>query len=41
MSDLLKINRNGQILDIALDRPEANALDAPSIRNSGWRAGCK
>jgi len=27
MSDLLKINRNGQILEIALDRPEAKALD--------------
>jgi hypothetical protein len=39
MSDVLKISRNGQILDIALDRPEANALDAPSIRISGWWAG--
>jgi len=29
MSQLLKINNNGQILHIALDRPEANALDAP------------
>ena len=27
MSDLLKINRNGQIADIARDRPAANALD--------------
>jgi hypothetical protein len=27
MSDLLKINRNGQIFEIALDRPEAKALD--------------
>ncbi len=27
MSDFLKINRNGQILEIALDRPKANALD--------------
>ena len=29
MSELLKISRNGQILYVALDRPEANALDAP------------
>jgi hypothetical protein len=27
MSDLLKINRNGQILEIALDRPKANEFD--------------
>ncbi len=27
MSDFLKTNRNGQILEIALDRPKANALD--------------
>jgi hypothetical protein len=39
MSDFLKINRNGQILEIALDRPEANARDVPSIRISGWKAG--
>ena len=35
MSDFLKINRNGQILEIALDRPKANALDAPSCREMG------
>ena len=29
MSDFLEINRNGQILEIVLDRPKANALDAP------------
>jgi len=29
MSELLKINRNSPIFYIALDRPEANALDAP------------
>ncbi len=39
MSDLLKINRNGQILEVTLDRPEAKALNAPSIRISGWKAG--
>jgi crotonobetainyl-CoA hydratase len=32
MSDFLKISRNGQILEIVLDRPKANALDAPSSR---------
>ena len=35
MSDFLKINRNGQILEIILDRPKANALDAPSCREMG------
>ncbi len=30
MTDFLKINRKGQILEIVLDRPKANALDAPS-----------
>ncbi len=35
MSDFLKINRNGQILEIVLDRPKANALDAPSCREMG------
>ena len=35
MSDFLKINRKGQILEIALDRPKANALDAPSCREMG------
>ncbi|NIM94119.1 MAG: crotonobetainyl-CoA hydratase [Anaerolineales bacterium] len=35
MSDFLKINRNGQILEIVIDRPKANALDAPSSREMG------
>ena len=35
MSDFLKINRNGQILEITLDRPKANALDASSCREMG------
>ena len=35
MSDFLRINRNGQILEIVLDRPRANALDAPSSREMG------
>jgi hypothetical protein len=39
MIDFLKINRNDQILEIVWDRPEANTLDVPSIRNSGWRVG--
>jgi crotonobetainyl-CoA hydratase len=35
MTDFLKINRNGQILEIILDRPKANALDAPASREMG------
>jgi len=35
MSDFLKIHRNGQILEIILDRPKANALDAPACREMG------
>jgi crotonobetainyl-CoA hydratase len=35
MPDFLKINRNGQILEIVLDRPKANALDAPASREMG------
>jgi crotonobetainyl-CoA hydratase len=35
MSGFLKINRNDQILEIVLDRPKANALDAPSSRAKG------
>ena len=35
MSGFLKINRNGQILEIILDRPKANALDAASSREMG------
>ena len=29
MSEYLNITSNGQILEIVLDRPKANALDAP------------
>jgi len=32
MCDFLKIRRNGQLLEIVLDRPKANALDAPCSR---------
>ncbi len=35
MRDFLKTNRNGQILEIVLDRPKANALDASSCRLMG------
>ncbi len=35
MSDFLKITRNGQILEIVLDRPKANTLDAPLSREMG------
>jgi crotonobetainyl-CoA hydratase len=35
MSDFLKISRKGQIMEIILDRPKANALDAPSSRLMG------
>jgi len=35
MSDFLKINTNGPILEIVLDRPKANALDAPACREMG------
>ena len=35
MTDFLKINRNDQILEIVLDRPKANALDAASCREMG------
>lgn len=35
MSDFLKIIRNGQILEITLDRPKVNAIDAPSSREMG------
>lgn len=35
MSDFLKINHNGPILEIVLDRPKANALDAHSCREMG------
>jgi hypothetical protein len=35
MSDFFKINRNGQILEIALDRPKANALDVGLVALRG------
>ena len=35
MSDFLKVTRNGQILEIVLDRPKANALDTPASREMG------
>jgi crotonobetainyl-CoA hydratase len=35
MSEFLKINRNGQILEIVLDRPKANAIDAPLSQEMG------
>jgi crotonobetainyl-CoA hydratase len=35
MSEFLKITRNGQILEIVLDRPKANTLDAPLSRDMG------
>jgi crotonobetainyl-CoA hydratase len=35
MNDFRKMNRNGQILEIILDRPKANALDAPASREMG------
>jgi crotonobetainyl-CoA hydratase len=35
MSEFLKITRNGRILEIVLDRPKANTLDAPLSREMG------
>jgi len=35
MSEFFKITRNGQILEIVMDRPKANALDAPACREMG------
>ena len=35
MNDFLKVNRNGRILEIVLDRLKANALDASSCRKMG------
>ena len=35
MSDCLKITQNGSILEIVLDRPKANAIDAPTSRAMG------
>lgn len=33
MNEFLKVSRNGQILEIVLDRPKANTLDAPLSRD--------
>jgi len=35
MCEFLKISRNGQILEIVLNRPKANALDTPASREMG------
>ena len=35
MSDCLKITQNGPILEIVLDRPKANAIDAATSREMG------
>lgn len=35
MSEFLKTNKNGQILEITLDWPKANAIDAPLSREMG------
>ncbi len=35
MSDFLKVSRNGQILEIVLDRPKANAINGPLSRDMG------
>ena len=39
MNNVLKVTRNGQILEVILDRPKANAIDAKSVAfNSGTSA---
>lgn len=35
MDDILKVTRNGQILEVILDRPKANAIDAATSRRMG------
>jgi crotonobetainyl-CoA hydratase len=35
MDDALKVTRNGQILEVTLDRPKANAIDAATSRKLG------
>lgn len=35
MNEFLKVTRNGQILEIVLDRPKANAIDGPLSRAMG------
>lgn len=35
MAEFLKLTRNGQIFEIVIDRPKANALDAPASHEMG------
>ncbi|MDX1385773.1 MAG: enoyl-CoA hydratase-related protein, partial [Thermoanaerobaculia bacterium] len=35
MSEYLEVTRNGQVLEIVLDRPKANAIDGPLSREMG------
>jgi crotonobetainyl-CoA hydratase len=35
MDNVLKVSRNGQILEVTLDRPKANAIDAATSRRMG------
>ncbi len=35
MSDVLKVERNGQVLEVTLDRPKANAIDSATSRQMG------
>ena len=35
MNNFLKISRKGQVLEIVLDRPKANAIDGPTSREMG------
>jgi crotonobetainyl-CoA hydratase len=35
MNDFLKLTRNGQIFEIVIDRPKANALDGPASHEMG------
>ena len=35
MDDVLKVIRNGQILEVILDRPKANAIDMATSRRMG------
>ncbi len=34
-NDILKVSQNGQILEVILDRPKANAIDAATSRMMG------
>ena len=35
MSNVVKLNKNGSILELTLDRPKANAIDAATSREMG------